>query len=67
MKELVKMDIPIVRRMVKKEEAIELFRTMGEDFKVELVEGIGDSEVSLYTQGNFTDLCRGPHLPSTGS
>ncbi len=66
MKELVKMDIPIVRRMVKKEEAIELFRTMGEDFKVELVEGIGDSEVSLYTQGNFTDLCRGPHLPSTG-
>lgn len=66
MKELVKMDLPIVRKMVNKEEAIELFRSMGENFKVELVEGIGDSEVSLYTQGNFTDLCRGPHLPSTG-
>lgn len=66
MKELVKMDIPIVRKMVKKEEAIEMFRKMGESFKVELIEGIGDPEVSLYTQGNFTDLCRGPHLPSTG-
>jgi threonyl-tRNA synthetase len=66
MKELVKMDMPIVRKMVKKEEAIEMFRKMGESFKVELIEGIGDPEVSLYTQGNFTDLCRGPHLPSTG-
>jgi threonyl-tRNA synthetase len=66
MKELVKMDIPIVRKMVKKEEAIEMFRKMGESFKVELIEGIGDPEVSLYTQDNFTDLCRGPHLPSTG-
>jgi threonyl-tRNA synthetase len=66
MKELVKMDIPIVRKMVKKEEAIEMFHKMGENFKVELIEGIGDPEVSLYTQGNFTDLCRGPHLPSTG-
>lgn len=66
MKELVKMDIPIVRKMVKKEEAIEMFRKMGETFKVELIEGIGDPEVSLYTQGNFTDLCRGPHLLSTG-
>jgi threonyl-tRNA synthetase len=66
MKELVKMNIPIVRKMVKKEEAIEMFRKMGESFKVELIEGIGDPEVSLYTQGNFTDLCRGPHLPSTG-
>lgn len=67
MKQLVKMDLPIERKMVSKEEAIEMFRKMGENFKVELIEGIGDSEVSLYTQGNFTDLCRGPHLPSTGS
>ena len=66
MKELVKMDLPIVRKMVGKEEAIALFRSMGENFKVELIEDIGDTEVSLYTQGNFTDLCRGPHLPSTG-
>jgi threonyl-tRNA synthetase len=66
MKDLVRMDLPIVRRMVKKEEAIEMFRKMGENFKVELIESIQDPEVSLYTQGNFTDLCRGPHLPSTG-
>ena len=66
MKELVKMDLPIVRKMVKKEEAIEMFRKMGENFKVELIDGIEDPEVSLYAQGNFTDLCRGPHLPSTG-
>jgi threonyl-tRNA synthetase len=66
MKELVAMDLPIVRKMVKKEDAIEMFRKMGENFKVELIEGIGDPEVSLYNQGNFTDLCRGPHLSSTG-
>lgn len=66
MKELVKMDLPIVRKMVRKEEAMEMFRKMGENFKVELIEGIDDPEVSLYEQGNFTDLCRGPHLPSTG-
>lgn len=66
MKELVKMDLPIVRKMVRKEEAVEIFHKMGENFKIELVEGIEDSEVSLYTQGNFTDLCRGPHLASTG-
>ena len=66
MKELVKMDLPIVRKMVTKEEAVEMFHKMGENFKVELIEGIEDSEVSLYTQGNFTDLCRGPHLASTG-
>lgn len=65
MKELVKLDLPIVRKMVSKEEAVEMFRAMGENFKVELIEGIEDAEVSLYTQGNFTDLCRGPHLQST--
>ncbi|OPY72039.1 MAG: Threonine--tRNA ligase [Syntrophorhabdus sp. PtaU1.Bin050] len=66
MAELVKMDIPIVRKMVKKEEALDMFRKAGETYKVELIEGIEDPEVSLYTQGNFTDLCRGPHLASTG-
>lgn len=66
MKELVKMDLPIVRTMVKKEDAIDMFRKMGEGFKVELIEAIDDPEVSLYTQGNFTDLCRGPHVQSTG-
>ncbi len=66
MKDIVKMDIPIERKMVRKEEALELFKKSGETFKVELLDGIDDHEVSIYTQGKFTDLCRGPHLPSTG-
>jgi len=66
MHELVKKDIPIVRKVLKKDEAIEMFKKAGETFKVELLEEIQDNEVSIYTQGNFTDLCRGPHLPSTG-
>ncbi len=66
MRELVREDIPMVRKMLKREDAIEMFRAMGETFKVELIEGIDAPEVSVYTQGNFTDLCRGPHLASTG-
>ena len=66
MKEIIKRDIPIERRMVKKEEALEMFKKTGEIFKVELLDGINDKEVSIYTQGGFTDLCRGPHLNSTG-
>ncbi len=66
MKDIAKMDIPIERKMVRKEEALELFKKSGETFKVELLDGIDDHEVSIYTQGKFTDLCRGPHLPSTG-
>ena len=66
MKDIVKMDIPIERKMIRKEEALELFKKSGETFKVELLDGIDDHEVSIYTQGKFTDLCRGPHLPSTG-
>jgi len=66
MHELVKKDIPIIRKVIKKAEAIEMFKKAGETFKVELLEEIQDDEVSIYTQGNFTDLCRGPHLSSTG-
>jgi len=66
MHELVKQDIPIERRVVKKEDAIKMFKEAGEKYKVELLENIDDDEVSIYTQGGFTDLCRGPHLPSTG-
>jgi len=66
MKELSKKNIPIERKIVKKEEALEMFRKQGETYKVELIEGIEDEEMSIYTQGDFTDLCRGPHLPSTG-
>jgi threonyl-tRNA synthetase len=66
MKEIAKMDIPIERKIISKEEALEMFKKTGETFKVELLDGISDKEVSVYTQGGFTDLCRGPHLNSTG-
>jgi threonyl-tRNA synthetase len=66
MAEIVKRNLPIERRMVGRDEAIRFFREQGENFKVELVEAIPDAEVSLYTQGGFTDLCRGPHMASTG-
>jgi len=66
MREITKADFPIHREEMPKAEAIELFREMGEDYKVEIIEGIPDDRVSLYRQGEFVDLCRGPHVPSTG-
>jgi threonyl-tRNA synthetase len=66
MREIVERDLPIVRRVVSKAEAIELFHSFGEPFKEELISGVEDTEVSMYTQDGFTDFCRGPHLPSTG-
>ncbi|MBI5603517.1 MAG: threonine--tRNA ligase [Deltaproteobacteria bacterium] len=57
--------IPIVREEVSREAALNLFSSQGESFKVELLEGLSDQTVSLYRQGNFVDLCRGPHLSST--
>ncbi len=66
MAEIVAANIPIERKMMKRDEAIEMFTRMGEPYKIELLKQIKDSEVSTYTQGSFTDLCRGPHLPSTG-
>jgi threonyl-tRNA synthetase len=66
MREIISKDLPIHRKVLKKTEAAELFRKWGEDFKVELINEITDDEVSLYSQSGFTDLCRGPHLPSTG-
>lgn len=66
MKEIVKQDIPLERKVIKRSDAIKMFKEAGEIYKVELLENIHDDEVSIYTQGNFTDLCRGPHLSSTG-
>ncbi len=66
MREIVKEDLPIHREEVAKAEAIGRFRAMGEQYKVEIIEGIPDDTVSLYHQGDFVDLCRGPHVPSTG-
>ncbi|HBC69676.1 MAG TPA: threonine--tRNA ligase [Sutterella sp.] len=67
MAELVKKDIPITRKEVSREQAIAFFEGLGEHYKVELIRAIPEGEtLSLYTQGDFTDLCRGPHVPSTG-
>ena len=67
MRELVKKDIPIVRKILNREEAIKYFSSIGESYKSELIQSIPEDEsVSLYTQDNFTDLSRGPHVPSTG-
>lgn len=66
MDELAKADLPITREDVSREDAIKLFREMGEDYKVELIEDLDENQVSVYRQGNFVDLCRGPHIPRTG-
>ncbi|PLX98941.1 MAG: threonine--tRNA ligase [Desulfuromonas sp.] len=66
MSEIVNEKLPIEREVLSRDEAIAKFRAMGEDYKVELIEDLGEPTVSVYTQGNFADLCRGPHLPTTG-
>ncbi len=67
MLELVKADLKVVREEMPRSEAIELFRKMGEDYKVQIIEGIPEEKVSLYRQGDWVDLCRGPHVPSTAA
>lgn len=67
MDELVKKNIPIVREEMPREEAIDFFKALGEHYKAEIISSISAGEViSLYRQGDFVDLCRGPHVPSTG-
>ncbi|HWW07840.1 threonine--tRNA ligase [Collimonas sp.] len=67
MAELAKKDEPVTRKVVARDEAIAYFESIGEAYKAELIASIPqDQEVSLYTEGKFTDLCRGPHVPSTG-
>jgi len=66
MRQIVTEDIPIVRKEIPRKDAIDLFSTLGEIYKVELLQELSDNIVSLYEQGDFVDLCRGPHLPSTG-
>jgi threonyl-tRNA synthetase len=66
MNEIIKADLPFVRKEMTSQEAIDFFQKEGEDYKVELISDLGAEKVSLYTQGSFTDLCRGPHIPSTG-
>lgn len=66
MQELCHADQAIVRKEVSKKEAQSFFTTKSDDYKLELISELEDGTISLYTQGNFVDLCRGPHLPSTG-
>jgi threonyl-tRNA synthetase len=67
MQELAKADLPVRREELPRQQAIELFRKMGENYKVEIIEGLPEETVSLYRQGDWVDLCRGPHVPSTGA
>ena len=66
MEKLVEEDLPIERGELSKAEALDLFTKAGETYKVELLAEIEEGTVSIYRQGEFVDLCRGPHLPSTG-
>ncbi|GMQ88415.1 MAG: threonine--tRNA ligase [Gammaproteobacteria bacterium] len=67
MAELAKQDFQISRKVMPRDEAIEFFRNMGEDYKAEIISDIPqDQDISLYQQGEFIDLCRGPHVPATG-
>lgn len=67
MKDLSKQDIQVERTLMGRDEAIEFFRNMGEEYKAEIIASIPvNEELSLYRQGEFIDLCRGPHVPSTG-
>ncbi len=66
MREIVELDQPFIKKVMDKKEAAKLFKEMGEDFKVELINEIPDDKVSIYQNGDFIDLCRGPHVVSTG-
>lgn len=66
MKEIIKKNLPLERLELSKGDAIELFKKLREDFKLELLEEIPENKVTIYAQGDFVDLCRGPHLLSTG-
>ncbi|HTN66058.1 MAG TPA: threonine--tRNA ligase [Burkholderiaceae bacterium] len=67
MAELAKKDELVTRKVLPRDEAVAYFKSIGEAYKAEIIESIpADQDVSLYTEGKFTDLCRGPHVPSTG-
>ena len=67
MEELAAADIPVERSVMPRDEAVAFFRGLGEDYKAEIIASIPSNEdISLYRQGDFVDLCRGPHVPSTG-
>ncbi len=66
MRELAQRDVPYERRPVSKADAVEYFKQKGDEYKLELISDLPDGSITFYKQGNFIDLCRGPHIPSTG-
>ncbi len=67
MQEIASEKLPVSREVVDREEAVSMFRNMGEEYKARIIEDLDDDEIiSLYRQGDFVDLCRGPHVPHTG-
>ena len=66
MQEIIKRNAPFVREEISKKDAIKLFESKGELYKIELINELNDETISIYGQGGFVDLCRGPHVPSTG-
>ena len=66
MVELARQKSEYLRKSVSKADAIAYFQEKNDEYKLELLEGLSDGSITFYTQGNFTDLCRGPHIPSTG-
>jgi threonyl-tRNA synthetase len=64
--ELAKTKSEYIRKEISKQDAISYFKEKGDEYKLDLLEGLNDGEITFYTQGNFTDLCRGPHIPNTG-
>ncbi|MGS0999824.1 threonine--tRNA ligase [Rhodanobacter sp. UC4451_H18] len=67
MHKIVAEQLPVTRSVKSRDEAVAFFRGLGENYKAEIIEGIpADQDLSLYSQGEFTDLCRGPHVPNTG-
>ncbi|MGE5128408.1 MAG: threonine--tRNA ligase [Sphingomonadaceae bacterium] len=67
MGEIARRDLPVTRKVMARDAAVSMFRDMGEAYKAEIIASIpSNEEISLYQQGEFVDLCRGPHVPSTG-
>jgi threonyl-tRNA synthetase len=66
MKELAKKESAFIRKDVSKAEALDYFNKKADPYKIELIEGLDDGKITFYQQGNFVDLCRGPHVPTTG-
>jgi threonyl-tRNA synthetase len=66
MAELAKQNNAYIRKPISKSEAVNYFTEKGDEYKLDLLQNLEDGGITLYTQGGFTDLCRGPHIPATG-